>query len=165
MSSPITRFPQGNDHVAFPRRFEGGSVCPSCGGASPGKTFAPSNSLLLKLLLGWLFDLPNFPDGLFFVEVSEADIDHQEYSLTLSTLNTYYGRVCSACLKRSAQPGTSKLFGEGKPRPQEAGVIPPELMSPSKSAAQSHGIDQTQVSTPSKNVLQGSASKQTEKWC
>ncbi|XP_063880733.1 codanin-1-like isoform X3 [Scylla paramamosain] len=141
-------------HVA--RRPEGGTGCSSCGRACAGKTFAPSNSLLLKLLLGWLFDLPNFPDGLFFVEVSEADIDHQEYSLTLSTLNTHYSRLCAACLSLMLHTVPSKPEKEIPQLSQDAMSV--GEMSPTKNCnPHPQALEDTQTCTPSKHVLQGAA--------
>lgn len=152
-----THFPWHLYWTTFSGRPEGDLWCSSCGRPSPGKTFAPSNSLLMKLLLGWLFDLPNFPDGLFFVEVKEADIDYQEYSLTLNTLNTHYGRLCSACLSQSEHPILNKSYEEEKSGPLEDEAICTGEMTPSKSTSQLHGQEVALTSTPSKHVLQGIA--------
>lgn len=38
-------------------------------------TLSPEVSLFLRLLLGWLFDLPIFPDGLFYTDPSQTDIN------------------------------------------------------------------------------------------
>lgn len=150
MSTSRNHFPVDFNSSSPPFRPEGDLRCPLCGRPPPGKTFAPSNSLLLKLLLGWLFDLPNFPDGLFFVEVTEADIDHQEYSLTLATLNTHYGHLCGACLSPSLH-----TLKEAKADTKEIEAIPSEQMSPTKSTSQAHGQGQTLTATPSKQALQG----------
>ncbi|MPC13283.1 Codanin-1 [Portunus trituberculatus] len=139
-------------------RPEGETGCSSCGRACAGKTFAPSNSLLLKLLLGWLFDLPNFPDGLFFVEVSEADIDHQEYSLTLTTLNTHYSRLCGVCLSLVGHTAHIKLEKE---TPQQDAMSIGEL-SPTKNCASfsplktpSKALVMSMVETPQVTPLKG----------
>ncbi|XP_066940711.1 codanin-1 isoform X1 [Macrobrachium rosenbergii] len=74
--------------------------CPQCMKVSHSKNLAPSNSLLLKFLLGWLFDLPAFPDGLFFADIAEADIDHCEYNQNLKTIQANYSHFCVLCLRQ-----------------------------------------------------------------
>ena len=138
-------------------RLEGGTGCCSCGRVCSRKTFAPSNSLLLKLLLGWLFDLPNFPDGLFFVEVKEADIDHQEYTLTLNTINTHYSRLCVACLGKMVHVAPTKPSEEEECQQVSEEAMSVGELSPAKNC---NTLPQplellSQCLTPSKHILQG----------
>lgn len=86
-------------YVSRPQIKQG--ACTSCSTfarSSIQSTFSPSSALFLKFVLGWLFDLPNFPDGLFFADPNEADIDHPEYNLTLASVNASYSQHCISCL-------------------------------------------------------------------
>ena len=47
---------------------------PSC---TKGQALTPQVCLFLRLLLGWLFDLPIFPDGLFYANPFQMDINIQ----------------------------------------------------------------------------------------
>ena len=67
------------------------------------RSVSPMNSLLLKLQLGWLFDLPNFPAGLFFTQEQDADIDHAEYYKTIEVIQDQYCRLCVNCLRYQLQ--------------------------------------------------------------
>ena len=59
----------------------------------PAKTsLAPEVALFLRLLLGWLFELPVFPDGLFYTPPEQTDINAQVIS---------YMKVASLSICRS----------------------------------------------------------------
>ncbi|KAK7084373.1 Codanin-1 C-terminus [Halocaridina rubra] len=78
--------------------------CPHGLAVSQTRSLSPSSCLLLKLLLGWLFDLPNFPNGLFFAEVLDADIDMLEYKENMNVITTHYSRTCLLCLRNILLP-------------------------------------------------------------
>ncbi|KAK3867625.1 hypothetical protein Pcinc_026922 [Petrolisthes cinctipes] len=124
------------------------SVCISCSTfSSPSQpTFSPSSALFLKFALGWLFDLPNFPDGLFFAEPCEADIDQQEYNLTLATLSASYTRPCACCLRLTTAPHHDLL-----PTTIEDPLN--TLGTPSKQKC--HGYSMSPTKTPSKFLSVG----------
>lgn len=132
-----------------PKKSTGCSVCTA---ARTARSFAPSNSLLLKLLLGWLFDLPNFPDGLFFVDVCEADIDHWEYNQTLDVLSANYIQLCVACLRLLLLPTKNTVdveIASGDTVSAEGEI------SNIKSLTPREGSVQVVTNTPSKKKSQG----------
>lgn len=46
--------------------------------------FSPEVGIFLRLLMGWLFDLPVFPDGLFYADPANTDIDFEvSFSLAI----------------------------------------------------------------------------------
>ncbi|XP_053653434.2 codanin-1 [Cherax quadricarinatus] len=140
-------------------RPEESAGCPACGASSPARSFSPLNSLLLKLLLGWLFDLPNFPDGLFFVDVAEADIDHWEYSQTLQVLNVNYKCLCVACLRLMLVPSSNRM---DKSATLVDGTSSQRTVSPVRDFTATKDPAQTLIKTPSKQKLQGSLMSPTK---
>ncbi|XP_068236414.1 codanin-1 isoform X2 [Palaemon carinicauda] len=89
--------------------------CSHCMKVSHSKNLAPSNSLLLKLLLGWLFDLPAFPDGLFFADIAEADIEHFEYNQNLKVIQANYNYFCVLCLRQMLSTDYKEKYIEAQP--------------------------------------------------
>ncbi|XP_018024033.1 uncharacterized protein LOC108679817 [Hyalella azteca] len=65
------------------------------GSARTKSSFSGEVSLFLRLLLGWLFDLPVFPDGLFYAELPNTSIDIKEYKMTVAVINEHYTSPCS----------------------------------------------------------------------
>ncbi|XP_076065179.1 codanin-1 like protein dlt [Oratosquilla oratoria] len=76
----------------------------SCGKKGCGEVHkyspSPQTSLLLKLTLGWLFDHKNFPDGLFFADEAEIEVDQNEYNATIDVVHKNYSQLCCDCVKQ-----------------------------------------------------------------
>ncbi|XP_042226811.1 codanin-1-like isoform X1 [Homarus americanus] len=135
--------------------------CQVCDVAYTTRSLTPYNGLLLKLLLGWLFDLPNFPDGLFFIDVGEIDIDYLEYSQTLDVLKANYRHLCVTCLRCLFTP-TDDVMDR---RTAEINtVLTQKGVSPHKDLKPTKGTGLPLTKTPSKQNIKGSPSKTPSKF-
>ncbi|XP_037795460.1 codanin-1-like [Penaeus monodon] len=138
-------------------RLQNSSGCTTCCAQAGRKTLSPSNSLLLKLHLGWLFDLPNFPAGLFFTDVSEADIDRNEYSQNIEVINNNYCRFCIPCLRLMLIPNASRNNSslDGMDLADEMERLGIMDVSPSKRFTPKKGLSSALAKTPSKDMCRG----------
>ncbi|RXG61400.1 Codanin-1 [Armadillidium vulgare] len=76
--------------------------CSKCKNLRNFRRISYGNSLFMKLRLGWLFSLPNVPEGLFFVQEEEADVDFKELDAMKRLLRLHYFHLCYSCIQHSA---------------------------------------------------------------
>uniref|UniRef100_A0A6A7FUP4 Codanin-1-like isoform X1 n=1 Tax=Hirondellea gigas TaxID=1518452 RepID=A0A6A7FUP4_9CRUS len=99
--------------------------------------FSAEVSLFLRLLLGWLFDLPIFPDGLFYADLHTTDIDVEEYNKTIECVESLYSAPCISCMEEAIRQS-----------------VPERHQHQQKGAAKHGSSSDSDASTPSKDASQ-----------